>query len=317
MAVASIGQVHRAVLADGTAVCVKVRHHGIDTALENDFRTAGAGSAFAALLVPKSGASVRGMIDEARTAMLEECDYALEAERQETFARLFAGDRRVAVPRVVRAWCATDVLTTTFVPGESLDAFVARGPTQAERNRLGEALFAFYVGTLYRHGLFHADPHPGNLAVRADGTLVVYDYGCVRRFDEETLVALRGLGGAVARDDLGAMAEAFTALGAACPETAEGRAALRLLLRGFFAPMLARGPHRVDLGAGLPAGQLFRDKKTLMQLELPGKLLFLFRLRFGLYAVLERIGAELDWSRLEAHAAARPPAGAASTTAAP
>jgi len=71
------------------------------------------------------------------------------------------------------------------------------------------------------------------------------------------------------------------------------------LLRGFFAPLLERGPRPVHPGSGFEAQQVLRDKRFLVKLALPGRFLFLFRLRFGLYAVLARLGAVADWGALE------------------
>jgi predicted unusual protein kinase regulating ubiquinone biosynthesis (AarF/ABC1/UbiB family) len=299
VSVASIGQVHRARLPEGTDVAVKVRHPGIDEALRSDFRSAGAGSAVASLLMPGASASVRGFIDEARTVLLEECDFSLERERQATFARLFAHDETLLIPAVEPAWCAPTVLTTRWLPGRSFDAFLAAGPSQEERNRVGEALFSFYVGTLYRHGLFHGDPHPGNYAFREDGRVVVYDFGCVRAFDPPSVLAFSALIQAVRSDEPRYMREALVALGAAPPSDARNLALLRTLLRGFFAPLLVRGAHAMDPGPGFEAQQLLRDKRFLLKLALPGRFLFLFRLRFGLSAVLARLGAIADWGALE------------------
>jgi predicted unusual protein kinase regulating ubiquinone biosynthesis (AarF/ABC1/UbiB family) len=205
---------------------------------------------------------------------------------------------------VEEAWCAEGVLTTRWSPGLSLDALLEGDPPQHVRDRLGVALFELYFATLYRRGVFHADPHPGNYAFGEDGTLVVYDFGCVRSFDAETVRALARLVSAVRSDDLDAIVASFAALGAKPPEDASGRATLRELLRAFFAPILKPGVHRVEPGAGLDSRTLFADKKALMKLALPGKLLFLFRIRFGLYAVLARLGAAADWAALESEWAA-------------
>jgi predicted unusual protein kinase regulating ubiquinone biosynthesis (AarF/ABC1/UbiB family) len=295
VAVASIAQVHRAELASGP-VAVKVVHPGIADALRKDFGTAGAGAAFAKLLVPGVAESVASNVEEARSAILEECDLALEAERQTTFQKLFAGDDVIAVPAVRLEWCAPSVLTSAWRAGLTLDAFLAKDPAQADRDRFGVALFRFYIGTLYRHGLFHADPHPGNYAFLDDEKLVVYDYGCVRAFDAETVAAFAALVHATRLDDAGATRTALVALGGKPPRDLGH---LRTLLRGFFAPLLVNGAHRVEPGSGFDARTLMRDKRAVMRLGLPGKLLFLFRLRFGLYAVLARLGAVADWSKLE------------------
>jgi predicted unusual protein kinase regulating ubiquinone biosynthesis (AarF/ABC1/UbiB family) len=298
IAVASIGQVHRARVG-GEELAIKVRHPGIEEALSGDFGAAQAGSLFARALMPAGGASVREIIDEARTAMLEECDFSLEADRQEDFARFLQGHPTLVVPRVERAWSSAAVLATRWTPGRSLDSWLATEPTQAERDRAGVALFELYIGSLYRRGVFHADPHPGNYAFRDDGRIVVYDFGCVRAFDRATVKALARLAAAVRADDMPAIEAAFVALGASPPKTAASREHLRSLLRGFFAPLLVDGPRRVEPGAGFDAHEVLRDKMALANLSLPGKLLFLFRIRFGLYAVLARLGAVADWGALE------------------
>ncbi len=297
IAVASIGQVHRGTLPGGPEVAIKIRHPGIEAALRGDFATAGAGSGFARILMP--GSTVQSFVDEARTAILEECDFALEARRQAEFARLFADDPVIAVPRVHADWCADAVLTSDWLPGRTLAALLADPLPQADRDRLGVALFRFYVGALYRHGLFHADPHPGNYGFRDDGRLVVYDFGCVRRFEPAVVRALSSMIAAVRRDDAGAMRDALEAFGGEPPRDAASIAHVRALMRAFFAPMLTPGRQRMRPDAGVEARQLMKDKRAAMKLKLPGRLLFLFRLRFGVCSVIAQLGAEADWCALE------------------
>lgn len=296
IAVASIGQVHRATLPSGLAVAVKVRHAGIEQALASDFMAAGVGGALASSAFSVGGATVRSFIDEARTAMLEECDYLLEAARQQRFSELFATDPDIVIPPVESDWCARGVLTTGWRPGTSLDSWLEGGPSASDRDRMGEALFRFYVGTLYRHGLFHADPHPGNYGFLEDGRVVIYDFGCVRTFDDATTRAFAALVASVRDDDTGAIGGALQALGAPRPRVTPR---VKTLLRGFFAPLLAPGRRPLGLDEAFEARTLMQDKRALMELALPGKLLFLFRLRFGLYAVLARMEAEADWAGLE------------------
>jgi len=302
VSVASIGQVHRGRLPDGTDVAVKVRHPGIDVAIRSDFRAAGVGKVMARLLAPGGAAAVRDNIAEAEARFLEECDYRLEAERQERFGRLFAGHPVVVVPAVHRRWSGPRVLTTTWEPGLGLDAFLAGDPAPALRDRLGAALFEVYLGTLYRHGIFHADPHPGNYAFRGDGRLVVFDYGCVREFEPELVRALVALGAAVRADDEPAIRAALVGLGAQPPDDLGH---VRGLLRGFFAPMLTPGRHPIDAAISVEMRQVVKDKRAIVRMQLPASMLFLFRIRFGLYAVLARLGAVCDWSALETSFAAQ------------
>ena len=297
--VASIGQVHKARLPDGTDVAVKVLHPGIREALEADFKVAAIGPVFTRMVAPSGAASVREFMAEARARMLEECDFALEAVRQTRFRSLFASHPAIVVPAVHGAWCGPRVLTSTWEAGSSFEDFLASDPDQETRDKVGEALFDVYFGALYRHGLFHADPHPGNYAFREGGTVVLYDFGCMREFDINTVMIFSELGHAVMADDEARIRAAFTRMGGSIPDSEKVYDHVRRLLRGFFGPMLTPGPHQIDASVNFATTRVARDKMTLMKLRLPGKLLFLFRIRFGLYAVLARLGARCDWSQME------------------
>lgn len=294
---ASIGQVHRARLPDGTEVAVKVRHPDIEASIRADFQGASAGTGFARMIVPGAGKMARAFMEEARDRLLEECDYGLEAERQRRFGRLFGDDPAVVVPDVHDAWCGPRVLTTTWQDGQDFEAFAASAP-QAARDAAARALFEVYIGALYRHGLFHADPHPGNYRFR-DGQVVVFDFGCVRAFEPGEVRAFAALTHAVRDADEDAMRRALTELGAVPPSDAKAFAHVRGLLESFFGPMRTPGPHPIDAKVAFDARRIMEDKLAMMRLRLPGKLLFLFRIRFGLYSVLARLGAVLDWAALE------------------
>jgi predicted unusual protein kinase regulating ubiquinone biosynthesis (AarF/ABC1/UbiB family) len=257
------------------------------------------GPIFTRMIVPAGAASVRDFIDEARTRLLEECDYGLEARRQQRFGDLYAGDPCLVIPRIHSEWCGPRVLVSTWEEGLGLDQFLARDPSAAERDRFGEALFRFYFGALYRHGIFHADPHPGNYAFREDGSLVIFDFGCVREFDRDTVQALARLLRAVRDDSEPAIRAAFADFGALPPDRDDDYARLRSLLRGFFGPLLVPGRHLMDARVRIDVNEVMRDKLAMARMRLPGKLLFLFRIRFGLYSVLSRIGSRCDWQALE------------------
>ncbi|HEX2570114.1 MAG TPA: AarF/ABC1/UbiB kinase family protein [Polyangia bacterium] len=311
VAVASIGQVHRARLPDGTRVAVKVRHPGIAEALQADFRAARLGKEFARLLAPAG--NVAEVMAEAEARFLEECDYALEAERQEWFRGWFAGDPDLLVPRVHRDWSGPGLLVSDWCDGQSFEAFLGTDPPQAVRDRLGAALYRFYLGTLYRHGALAADPHPGNLLFLADGRAAMLDFGCVREFPAADVAALIQLSAAARADEPGALREALVRIGARDPGTAgPDFETARDLVRGFLSPLLEPGPHRMAVGTSLAAREVLTNKRAMLRLNLPpGRLLFLFRIRFGLYAVLARLGAVADWGALEADLARQ--AGSASS----
>jgi predicted unusual protein kinase regulating ubiquinone biosynthesis (AarF/ABC1/UbiB family) len=295
VAVASIGQVHRAVREGGTPVAVKVRHPGIDTAIRADFKAAAIGKVMARAFAP--GLDVAEIIEEAQTRFLEECDYSLEARRQDRFAGLFAGHPAIAIPAVHLDWCGPRVLTTTWCEGAGLEAFLQSRPSPAARERAARSLYEFYVGTLYRHGLFNADPHPGNLLFSPEGRVTILDHGCVREFDRDTVAGLVRLSRGVRVDDEPQIEAALRAIG--MPRPAVDFDVTRELLRGFFGPLLTPGRHAVPADRAVAMDETVKLKRKLMRMRLPGKLMFLFRIRFGLYAVLSRIGAEIDWAALE------------------
>ncbi|HEX4385006.1 MAG TPA: AarF/UbiB family protein, partial [Myxococcales bacterium] len=161
-----------------------------EAAIAADFRSAQIGKVLVGLLAP--GSNVDQVVVEAKARFLEECDYAAEQRNQARFGTLFANDGSIVVPAVHPDWSSGRVLTTAWQDGRGLDSFVEHA-TQEERDGAGRALYQFYIGTLYRHGLFNADPHPGNLLFRYDGRIAVLDYGCVRAFDSETVAALIAL----------------------------------------------------------------------------------------------------------------------------
>lgn len=300
-ATASVGQVHRARLPSGLDVAVKVRHPGIEAAIRADFRSASVGKSLARVFF--QGSDVNELVAEAEARFLEECDYSQEAQRQSRFAAIYAGHPVLIIPAVHAAWCSRRILTTTWHGGDGLDAFVQRA-TQQERDVAGRALYEFYLGSLYRHGLFNADPHPGNLLFGAHGRLVVLDHGCVREFDPPTVTALAELSGAIRARDDARLRGALEALGVGNPD-GPGFNITRQMLQAFFEPVLTPGIRQMQAATPLDFREVARSKRAMLQLQLPGKLLFLFRIRFGLYAVLARVGAKLDWQALEAELSGR------------
>jgi predicted unusual protein kinase regulating ubiquinone biosynthesis (AarF/ABC1/UbiB family) len=175
-AAASIGQVHKAIWKDGRQVAVKIQYPGAGAALNNDFTQLSRIARLFGVLMP--GLDTKPLLEELRARVAEELDYRLEATAQQAFAEAFAGDPDIYVPAVV---AATDhTLVTDWLDGTPLSRVIAAG-SQEDRDRAGVLLVRFLFSGPTRAGLLHADPHPGNFRLLADGRLGVLDFGAVDR----------------------------------------------------------------------------------------------------------------------------------------
>jgi predicted unusual protein kinase regulating ubiquinone biosynthesis (AarF/ABC1/UbiB family) len=175
-AAASIGQVHRAVWADGRDVAVKLQYPGAGGALMADFTQLSRMARLFARISP--GLEIKPLLAELKERVLEELDYGLEADAQRAFAAAYAGDSEIVIPRVVAS--APKAMVTEWLDGTPLSRIIASGTT-AERDRAGTLLGLLHYSAPTRAGLLHADPHPGNFRILADGRLGVVDFGAVAR----------------------------------------------------------------------------------------------------------------------------------------
>ena len=180
-AAASIGQVHRAVWHDGREVAVKIQYPGAGEALRADMDQLNRLGPLFGLLNP--GIAMRPLLVELRERVMEELDYAAEAENQRAFAREYAGDPEILVPRVVAS--APKVIVSEWLDGTGLATVIASG-TREQRNLAGRILVELHFSAPQRVGLLHSDPHPGNYLLTADNRLGVIDYGSIARLPNGT-----------------------------------------------------------------------------------------------------------------------------------
>lgn len=216
MAAASIGQVHRARLADGATVVVKVRYPGVREAVDADLSQLRR-LISASKLLPVDDAAMDRLMVEVRARFKEETDYAAE------LAHLQHLRTTAALPGIVYATphpalCTDGILVLSEEPGESLDTAATWSP--ALRNAIGHTLCTWIAHSFFVAQAVHADPHPGNFAVRLDGGVVVYDMGCVKRVPSPVIQSVRELLHAGLVEDWRGLHTALIALGGVSPTTA-------------------------------------------------------------------------------------------------
>jgi len=179
-AAASVGQVHRVVLHDGRRAAVKVQYPGVGDAIGADLDNAQAMYALLSMFALK-GLDTKGLVDELRDRMGDELDYTIEAANQTEFVEYYRGHPFVTIPTVVPEFSTKRVITTEWVDGLSWNEFVTVADTAA-RHRAGEAIWRFVQHSVYFHGAFNGDPHPGNYRFQRDGSVAFLDFGLVKRW---------------------------------------------------------------------------------------------------------------------------------------
>jgi predicted unusual protein kinase regulating ubiquinone biosynthesis (AarF/ABC1/UbiB family) len=179
LAAASLSQVHRATLRDGRVVAVKVQRPGIREQVLADLEAMGDMARF---LSEHTDAGQRYSVDllfeEFRKSMLRELDFRQEAMNLLTLARNLADIPEICIPQPVLGYSTSRVLTMGLVDGTKITALSPLARIELDGERLADALFRAYLKQMLRDGLFHADPHPGNVFI-AGGRIALIDLGMV------------------------------------------------------------------------------------------------------------------------------------------
>lgn len=301
-AAASIGQVHKGVLKDGTEVAIKIQYPGVDKAIETDLQNAWVLKRLIAQVFPRVNADA--VFEEFRERLSEELDYRNEAANHALMEAAWADDDVVVIPHAFEELTTKRVLVTRWYEGRKFDD-VWSAP-QDEKNRIAREIYRFAqtcVGTL---GYFSGDPHPGNYIFLDDGRIVFLDFGCVKFLDKATLGRLRRIVEAVRSGDFAEASEAMRDAGYITSEVTDQQARrVYDFLEALIKPVVRDQVFRFQpSGQREVARRLVGDRdgnaETAVRSlwNLPKDLVYFNRLNLGLAAILASLQAEANWYRI-------------------
>ena len=218
LAAASLGQVHKAQLHSGETIVVKVQRPGLQRLFEIDLKILkGITRYFQSHPEWGRGRDWLGIYEECCRILWEEVDYLNEGRSADTFRRNFRAYDWVKVPRVYWRYTSPRILTLEYAPGIKISHYEALEAAGIDRKVIARQGAEAYLHQLLDHGFFHADPHPGNLAVSPEGALIFYDFGMMGRIKtgirEQLMQTLFG----VAQKDADRIVVSLVELGALSP----------------------------------------------------------------------------------------------------
>jgi len=201
-AAASLGQVHRARLQTGEQVAVKIQYPGIARTIREDFR-----NLFPFLLparLSNDWENTKDQFEDLRLRIEAETDYVQEAANLEKVRALFREEDGIVVPRVYREFSTARVLTMDWIDGVHMDDYLARNPSQEERNEFARKMLRAWYRILFTGRMLYADFHPGNFLFLPDGRLGLIDFGFMLHYEGEEWEIMRRMDRALTtgrRDD--------------------------------------------------------------------------------------------------------------------
>jgi ubiquinone biosynthesis protein len=214
MAAASIGQVHRAVLPNGKRVAVKVQRPEAPRQIEADLQLL-----YQAARIAKERVraldfiDARELVDEFSRSIRHELDYRLEARNAQTFHRNFAGHPHVRIPHVYWSYSRQRVLTLELLEGEQVADLELQAFTMDERRHLAYLITEAWMTMIFRHGFFHADPHPANILLIGGEQIGLVDFGLAGKLSDDDMSKLTALFIDAAEENVDALARRLGDLG--------------------------------------------------------------------------------------------------------
>ena len=215
---ASIGQVHRAVLKNGKHVVVKLKRPGIYDTMKSDTNTVRKILKFFQSIGIDTGNSSDFVLNDSIEYLLGEADYKQEVENAIMFRKALRDVDWIKIPHVYKKYCTDEMIVMEYVPTEKITEIKNR---KINKKKVCEALVNSYVIQTMDVGLFHADPHPGNLGVSKNGKLVFYDFGLLIKLSEELQKGFKDLFICIINRDTKGIVNILIGLGVIVPTSSD------------------------------------------------------------------------------------------------
>ena len=299
-AAASLGQVHRATLPDGTDVACKLQYPDMPSTVEADLRQLKL--AMAVYHRMDNAIQQQEIYKELTERLREELDYTREAAQMRLYHAMLADIPDVHVPTPMPDFCTKRLLTMTWLDGRPLMARLAEDPPQEERNRIAQALFRAWYVPFYRFGVIHGDPHMGNYQVRPDGSVNLLDFGAIRVFGAPFVRGVIDLFEAVRDNDEAKAHHAYSTWGFT-DLSKEKMQVLGLWAKFLYEPLIddrVRPIQETDdpqYGRAV-AEQVHAGLKRTGGVKPPREFVLMDRSAIGLGGVFLRLKARINWSRM-------------------
>ena len=299
-AAASLGQVHRARLPDGTDVACKLQYPDMASTVEADLRQL----RLAMSLYKRMESAIQSddIYTELAERLREELDYRREAAQMKLYGLMLKDDPLVSIPVPVEGHSTGRLLTMTWLEGRGLQSRVDEGMTLDERNHLATAIFHAWYKPLYRYGVIHGDPHLGNYQVRADNGLNLLDFGAIRVFPARFVRGVIDLYESIRDEDMDRAHHAYTQWGFT-DLSREKMGILNEWARFIYEPLLQDRVRLISETGDPNFGRSVAEKvhaglKRTGGVRPPREFVLMDRSAVGLGSVFLRLKAELNWSRL-------------------
>lgn len=299
-AAASLGQVHRASLADGREVACKLQYPDMASTVEADLR-----QLKLAMAVYKRMDNAIHQDDiyvELATRLREELDYLREARQMRLYRVMLEGIPDIEIPAPIEGYCTRRLLTMDWLAGTPVQKWLDTEPDQESRNRVARALFRAWYVPFYRYGVIHGDPHLGNYQINGQGGINLLDFGSIRVFQSRFVAGVIELFEAMRDGDDERAHHAYSIWGFT-DITKEKLDVLNDWARFLYEPLMQDRVRRLQETNDVTYGRTVAERvhqglKRVGGVRPPREFVLMDRSAIGLGSVFLRLGAELNWHQL-------------------